>query len=58
LSRRRKPGCITWRDPFGFRVEHYTDGDAVDREFQPGKFAGRADETTQWGMDPTPEFFE
>jgi len=47
-----------WRDPFGFRVEHYTDGDAVDREFQPGKFAGRADETTQWGMDPTPEFFE
>lgn len=47
-----------WRDPFGFRVEHYTDGDVVNQEFKPGKFAGTADQTTQWGMDPSREFFE
>lgn len=47
-----------WRDPFGFRVEHYTDGDVVNREYRPGKFAGTADQTTQWGMNPPPEFFE
>lgn len=47
-----------WRDPFGFRVEHYTDGDAVNAGYKPEKFAGSADETTQWGMDPNKEFFE
>lgn len=47
-----------WRDPFGFRVEHYTDGDVVNHEFKPGKFAGTADQTTQWGMNPPREFFE
>jgi len=47
-----------WRDPFGFRVEHYTDGDVVNHAYRPGKFAGTADQTTQWGMDPPREFFE
>jgi catechol 2,3-dioxygenase-like lactoylglutathione lyase family enzyme len=47
-----------WRDPFGFRVEHYTDGDVVNHLFKPGKFSGTADQTTQWGMDPPREFFE
>ena len=47
-----------WRDPFGFRVEHYTDGDVVNQGYRPGKFAGTADQTTQWGMNPPREFFE
>ncbi|MCP3024062.1 VOC family protein [Cupriavidus basilensis] len=47
-----------WKDPFGFRVEHYTDGDVVDASFRPGVFTGTAGETTQWGMEPPPEFFQ
>ncbi|MCJ0766134.1 VOC family protein [Variovorax terrae] len=47
-----------WRDPFGFRIEHYTDGDIVDRSHQPSVFAGTADETTQWGAKPPKDFFE
>lgn len=47
-----------WKDPFGFRVEHYTDGDVVDVTHQPGVFRGTAAETTQWGMEPPAEFFE
>ncbi|MBP0589972.1 VOC family protein [Paraburkholderia sp. LEh10] len=47
-----------WKDPFGFRVEHYTDGDVVDASHRPGTFNGTACETTQWGMEPPPEFFE
>lgn len=47
-----------WRDPFGFRVEHYTDGDVVNNAFEPSYFVGTADQTTQWGMKPPPEFFD
>lgn len=47
-----------WRDPFGNRVEHYTDGDVVDGSHRPSKFAGTADETTQWGAKPPPDFFQ
>jgi catechol 2,3-dioxygenase-like lactoylglutathione lyase family enzyme len=47
-----------WRDPFGFRVEHYTDGDVVNRQHRPEVFAGSADQTTQWGARPPAEFFE
>jgi len=47
-----------WRDPFGFRVEHYTDGDVINHEYKPERFTGTADQTTQWGMDPSREFFE
>ena len=47
-----------WRDPFGFRVEHYTDGDIVNSEYRGEIFTGSADETTQWGMNPPQEFFE
>jgi catechol 2,3-dioxygenase-like lactoylglutathione lyase family enzyme len=46
-----------WRDPAGFRVEHYTDGDIVNHAHQPSIFSGAADETTQWGMAPSKEFF-
>lgn len=47
-----------WKDPFGFRIEHYTDGDVVDADFKPGKFNGTASETTQWGNRPPLEFFQ
>lgn len=47
-----------WRDPFGFRIEHYTDGDVVNHAHQPSVFAGTADETTQWGAKPPKDFFE
>lgn len=47
-----------WKDPFGFRIEHYTDGDVVDANHQPSSFNGTASETTQWGQRPPLEFFE
>jgi catechol 2,3-dioxygenase-like lactoylglutathione lyase family enzyme len=47
-----------WKDPFGFRVEHYTDGDVVDATHQPGRFNGTAADTTQWGMEPPADFFQ
>lgn len=47
-----------WRDPFGFRVEHYTDGDVVNHEFVPSTFSGTPDQTTQWGMNPPLDFFD
>ncbi|MNT69138.1 hypothetical protein D3C72_2074320 [compost metagenome] len=47
-----------WKDPNGFRIEHYTDGDVCDASFQPGTFNGTACETTQWGMEPPLEFFQ
>jgi len=46
-----------WKDPFGFRIEHYTDGDVVDADHKPTVFNGTAGETTQWGMEPPPDFF-
>jgi catechol 2,3-dioxygenase-like lactoylglutathione lyase family enzyme len=47
-----------WRDPFGFRLEHYTDGDMVNDQYVSQTFSGGgADETTQWGMKPPKEFF-
>ncbi|HYD75408.1 VOC family protein [Ramlibacter sp.] len=47
-----------WRDPFDFRVEHYTDGDVANCHYQPVRYAVPADETTQWGMQPPRTFFE
>lgn len=47
-----------WKDPFGNRVEHYTDGDAVNHLYRPQHYAVPANETTQWGMDPPKEFFD
>ncbi|WP_307797585.1 VOC family protein [Streptomyces laculatispora] len=47
-----------WKDPFGFRIEHYTDGDTVDSGYRPTKFNGTASETTQWGNRPPLEFFQ
>jgi catechol 2,3-dioxygenase-like lactoylglutathione lyase family enzyme len=47
-----------WRDPFGFRIEHYTDGDLVTAAHRASVFAGSAEDTTQWGAKPPKEFFE
>ncbi|MFC0582909.1 VOC family protein [Micrococcoides hystricis] len=47
-----------WKDPFGFRIEHYTDGDTVNHLHKPSKFNGTASDTTQWGSRPPLEFFE
>lgn len=47
-----------WKDPFGFRIEHYTDGDVVNTAHQPTKFNGTASDTTQWGNRPPLEFFQ
>jgi catechol 2,3-dioxygenase-like lactoylglutathione lyase family enzyme len=47
-----------WLDPFGNRVEHYTDPDIVNDRHRPTRFTGTIDETTQWGMAPPPAFFE
>ena len=47
-----------WRDPFGFRVEHYSDGDVVNNWHKPSTFTGTAEETTQWGAEPPSEFFQ
>lgn len=46
-----------WRDPFGNRVEHYTDGDMVNHHHKLTCFTGSGDETTQWGMKVPPSFF-
>ena len=47
-----------WKDPFGNRVEHYTDTDLINDDYEPVYFVGTADETTQWGMAPPPSFFD
>lgn len=46
-----------WTDPFGNRIEHYTDSDIINGDYQPTRFVGGAEETTQWGMAPPPQFF-
>ncbi|QGU03362.1 VOC family protein [Corynebacterium comes] len=47
-----------WKDPFGFRIEHYTDGDVVNADHVPTRFNGTASDTTQWGNRPPLEFFQ
>lgn len=47
-----------WLDPFGNRVEHYTDTDLVNDDYVPVYFTGTVEETTQWGMSPPPSFFD
>ena len=47
-----------WWDPFGNRIEHYTDADIVNESHVPTRFTGTAEETTQWGAVLEPAFFE
>lgn len=47
-----------WKDPFGFRVEHYTDGDVVDASHQPGVLQRHGTRNHPVGMEPPMEFFQ
>jgi len=45
-----------WRDPDGFLVEHYGDGDMFDNTLQPGWAAMHASGLYQWGPPPSKDF--
>lgn len=45
-----------WRDPDGFLVEHFTDGDMFDNTLEPGWSAMTASGLAQWGPPATRDF--
>ena len=45
-----------WRDPDGFLVEHFTDGDMFDATLEPGWAAFTATGLAQWGPPVTKDF--
>ncbi len=45
-----------WRDPDGFLVEHFTDGDMFDSTLEPGWAAFAASGLSQWGPPATKDF--
>lgn len=45
-----------WRDPDGFMVEHFTDGDLFDNTLEPGWAAFTASGLNQWGPPATGDF--
>lgn len=47
-----------WIDPFGSRIEHYSDGDVVTASHTPGTLRGTPAELTQWGPVPPEKFFQ
>lgn len=46
-----------WRDPFGHKIEHWTDGDLVNDSTPVGHAPVSNDELKQWAPPLTPEFF-
>ena len=46
-----------WRDPFGNKVEHWTDGDLVNASTPVGHAPISNDELRQWAPPLNPEFF-
>ncbi|MGJ7534847.1 MULTISPECIES: VOC family protein [Variovorax] len=46
-----------WRDPFGNKVEHWTDGDLVNDHTPVGTAQINNDELRQWAPALSPEFF-
>jgi catechol 2,3-dioxygenase-like lactoylglutathione lyase family enzyme len=46
-----------WRDPFGHKIEHWTDGDLVNDSTPVGHAQISNDELKQWAPPVTPEFF-
>ena len=46
-----------WTDPFGSRIEHYSDGDVINSNHTPSTLAGTPLELTQWGPVPPEKFF-
>lgn len=45
-----------WRDPDGFLVEHFTDGDHFDHTVAPGWAPMTASDLNQWGPPATADF--
>ncbi len=45
-----------WRDPDGFMVEHFTDGDIFDNTLEPGWAPMTASGLAQWGPPATKDF--
>jgi catechol 2,3-dioxygenase-like lactoylglutathione lyase family enzyme len=45
-----------WRDPDGFLVEHFTDGDRFDSSLEPGWSPMTASGLAQWGPPATKDF--
>jgi glyoxalase/bleomycin resistance protein/dioxygenase superfamily protein len=45
-----------WRDPDGFMVEHFTDGDMFDSTLEPGWAPFTASGLAQWGPPVTKDF--
>lgn len=45
-----------WRDPDGFLVEHFTDGDLFDSALEPGWAPMTASGLAQWGPPATKDF--
>ncbi len=45
-----------WRDPDGFVVEHFTDGDMFDNTLEPGWAPFTASGLAQWGPPATKDF--
>ena len=45
-----------WRDPDGFLVEHFADGDVFDCSLEPGWAPMSASGLAQWGPPPTADF--
>jgi hypothetical protein len=45
-----------WRDPDGFMVEHFADGDMFDNTLEPGWAAFTASGLAQWGPPVTKDF--
>ncbi|WP_342799942.1 VOC family protein [Nocardia sp. No.11] len=45
-----------WRDPDGFLVEHFTDGDMFDHTVEPGWAPMTASGLSQWGPPATTDF--
>lgn len=46
-----------WRDPFGHKIEHWTDGDLVNDRTPAGLGPMGENALYQWGPPLTPEFF-
>jgi len=47
-----------WRDPFGNKIEHWTDGDLVNDDYQGGAKRLSAEGLFQWGPPLPPEFYQ
>ena len=45
-----------WRDPDGFMIEHFSDGDLFDNTLEPGWAPFRASGLAQWGPPATKDF--